>query len=75
MKRPFRACLLVITAWYASVSSCEADECLAQAWQGTVGDTKIMMEFEYADGDDVLSGWYYYRNSMVGLIIKGGSFG
>lgn len=70
MKRPISLCLQAIAAFFVSISYSNADdECLAQAWQGTLGDTKIMMEFS-ADTDDGLAGRYYYRTGMVDLILR-----
>lgn len=69
MKRLFVFLLLAtIPGGFASIASAQED-CIAQTWKGTIGAVPATIEFSYDGKDDDLVGRYYYRTSLVDLLL------
>jgi len=62
--------LLLASAILAGfVRIAEAQDCVAQTWKGTIGAVPVMIEFSYEGEDAALVGRYYYRTSLVDLLL------
>ncbi len=68
MRRLF-AFLLLATTLAGFARSADAQDCLAEVWKGTVGAVPVMMEFTFEGEDAALVGRYYYRASLVDLLL------
>ncbi|HEV8581098.1 MAG TPA: hypothetical protein VGX68_18685 [Thermoanaerobaculia bacterium] len=60
----------LLTLLSISSSACLADDCLEHAWKGTIGKTPVMIELNSIVGEDKEGGRYYYRTSLVDLLLE-----
>lgn len=70
LQRPSAVLLQAVLSLGFCSSTCHGEECLAQAWQGTIGEAKVVMEFDNVGDDDALAGRYYYRTGMTDLLLQ-----
>lgn len=68
MRRMF-VFLLLATNLAGFTRIADAQDCIAQVWKGTIGEVPVMMEFDYEGEDAALVGRYYYRTSLVDLLL------
>jgi hypothetical protein len=57
------------TAFAGFACRADAQDCIARTWKGTVGGVPVMMQFDYIGKDSSLAGCYYYRSSIVDLLL------
>jgi hypothetical protein len=78
MKRPFNSflftALLLLATTLAILTpfphpAYAKEDCFAQVWKGTVGTVPMVMEFQNEGEDAALVGRYYYRTSLVDLLL------
>jgi len=70
LQRPSVVLLQAILSLGFWTSTCQGEDCFAQAWQGTIGQTPVMMEFDNVGEDEALAGRYYYRTGMTDLLLQ-----
>ncbi len=63
------AFLSLATALAGFAPIAHAQDCIVQTWKGTIGTVPVMMQFDYIGKDDSLAGRYYYRTSIVDLLL------
>lgn len=63
------ALLSLATALAGAARIAGAQDCIAQTWKGTIGAVPVMMQFDYIGEDSSLAGRYYYRTSIVDLLL------
>ncbi|MCE5242246.1 MAG: hypothetical protein LLF99_03555 [Desulfobacteraceae bacterium] len=68
MRRLF-AFLVLAATLAAFVRAAEGRDCIAETWKGTIGTVPVMMEFDHEGEDGALAGRYYYRSSLVDLLL------
>jgi hypothetical protein len=68
MRRLF-AFLLLATTLAGFARTAEAQDCVEQVWKATIGAVPVMMEFSDEGEDGALVGRYYYRASLVDLLL------
>lgn len=61
--------LSLATALSGFARIADAQDCIAKTWKGTIGAVPVMMEFDYNGEDASLAGRYYYRTSLVDLLL------
>lgn len=78
MKRPFNSFLSTALLLFATTLAMltpfhhpahAQENCLKQVWKGTVGTVPMVMEFQNEGEDAALVGRYYYRTSLVDLLL------
>jgi hypothetical protein len=63
------AFLSLATALAGFAGIADAQDCIAQTWKGTIGAVPVVMQFDYIGEDASLAGRYYYRTSIVDLLL------
>ena len=68
MRRVF-TCLLFLSIFWGFARFADAQDCLLQTWKGTIGAVPVMMQFDLMGEEDAPAGRYYYRSSLVDLLL------